>query len=1235
MKRKEFWLINCILFLFFTICFSTFGQANHLKIILMAGQSNMVGVGNNSELPSNLQNIQTDVPVYISLMCDASIANQWTYLQPGDGELLSSHGCELSFADGLKQTYPNDNFALIKCAMGGSVLAAEWLSPTAGGPAIYYTSFINCVNSALNSLPTGTTYELIGMLWMQGESDATNLSWANNYEFNLTSFITDVRSALGVPQMPFIIGKIDTQSAWTYNAIVRQAEDNVASNVNNCTIIDTQGYPTDGIHYTSAGYVQMGNAFKVALTSSLTDNLPIGFLDNVSQTSGSGWAYDQDAGTLPIDVHIYIDGRFYAAVTANQSRPDLVTAGITPNAEHGFSFTITGYDPTRAHEVIAYAINYGGGDNPVLTNCPATIGTQPSGNSTISNVAGPSNIVITTTQRLAGAIHSLTWNGKEFIDSFDHGRQLQSATSFNGYGECFNPTEAGCSQDGTGNTSTSFLQYLNASGNYLETQCLPAFWTQPGFTAPGCGSAVNTTQRASHYFHKKVTIGIPNMPHVIKYDVGFDIPSGEICTSGTFEALTGYMPSEFSVFWTYDPASQQLTALSDGPGEQGLPVVFSTTDNNYAMGIYSPDLPDPQWIGAGYGRFRFTSENCTKWNCVFRENSTPAGTYNYQCYVIVGSLANVTTSMTQLYNYLSPVSVGGTATASPLSVCNGAASTISVSDYAGNIQWQSSADGFSWTDIPGANAASYATSAMTTTTYYRAVVTNGSSAPANSTTTSVTVYAPLTAGEITGNVSPVCFNTPVTFQSNPSGGNGTNTINWFDNAGNPAGSGSTISWNAISSGCGYYTVSNSCGTATSSTACIVVNPASIGGTATANPSSVCSGTSSNITIAGYTGDIQWQSSPDGSTWSDISGANSSSYSTPALTNSVYYRAVVTNAGCSSENSSIATVTIHPPLTAGAITGYSSPVCYDTPITFQSNPSGGNGTNTINWFDNAGNPTGSGSTISWNAISSGCGYYTVLNSCGTATSSTACIVVNPASVGGTATANPSSVCSGTSSNITIAGYTGDIQWQSSPDGSTWSDISGANSSSYSTPALTNFAYYRAVVTNAGCSSENSNSAIVSVSSIPQTPVITQNGDTLFSSVVSGNQWYYNDTAILNATGNYIVPTNNGNYFVIASDSGCSSDTSSTVAFTLININNPTNNLQSYKIYPNPATTNVLIECDDEIYQQLLSVYNLYSQLLFSTTFYKKTQLNMASYPKGIYILYIRNSKNSYMQRIVKI
>jgi len=72
-----------------------------------------------------------------------------------------------------------------------------------------------------------------------------------------------------------------------------------------------------------------------------------------------------------------------------------------------------------------------------------------SGDAVIRAKAGVSDIVITTTSRLAGAIHSLKWNDMEFIDSLDHGRQLQSACSFDMarpgpfWAECFNPTEAG------------------------------------------------------------------------------------------------------------------------------------------------------------------------------------------------------------------------------------------------------------------------------------------------------------------------------------------------------------------------------------------------------------------------------------------------------------------------------------------------------------------------------------------------------------------------------------------------------------------------------------------------------------------------------------------------------------------------------------------------------------------------------------------------------------------------
>ena len=84
----------------------------------------------------------------------------------------------------------------------------------------------------------------------------------------------------------------------------------------------------------------------------------------------------------------------------------------------------------------------------------ASLEAAVSGDAQIRAKAGPSEIVITTTSRLAGAIHSLTWNGREFIDSADHGRQLQSASNFDAgsriTGETYNPTEAGSRFDGAG-----------------------------------------------------------------------------------------------------------------------------------------------------------------------------------------------------------------------------------------------------------------------------------------------------------------------------------------------------------------------------------------------------------------------------------------------------------------------------------------------------------------------------------------------------------------------------------------------------------------------------------------------------------------------------------------------------------------------------------------------------------------------------------------------------------------
>lgn len=282
---------------------------------------------------------------------------------------------------------------------------------------------------------------------------------------------------------------------------------------------------------------------------------------------------------------------------------------------------------------------------------------SPSGDAVIRAKAGDSEIVITTTSRLAGAIHSLTWNGKEFIDSFDHGRQLQSACSFNCakpgefWAECYNPTEAGSRADGEGAKTISRLLKLEASGNELKTVTQAAFWLKPGEKSEG-RDALNEKTLSDHLIAKHVRIGYKDMPRVLDYRVTFTVPKDERHTHAQFEALTGYMPIEFSRFRKFDGATGELKYVDDGPGEQSAPVVFFTESGSHAMGIFSPDQPSRGFERFGYGRFRFPEAKVVKWNCVFRINVSQGikpGEYSYRMFVPIGTLEDVKRDLRTLH----------------------------------------------------------------------------------------------------------------------------------------------------------------------------------------------------------------------------------------------------------------------------------------------------------------------------------------------------------------------------------------------------------------------------------------------------------------------------------------------------------------------------------------------------------------------------------------------------------
>ncbi|MFC4232298.1 LamG-like jellyroll fold domain-containing protein, partial [Parasediminibacterium paludis] len=158
------------------------------------------------------------------------------------------------------------------------------------------------------------------------------------------------------------------------------------------------------------------------------------------------------------------------------------------------------------------------------------------------------------------------------------------------------------------------------------------------------------------------------------------------------------------------------------------------------------------------------------------------------------------------------------------------------------------------------------------------------------------------------------------------------------------------------------------------------------------------------------------------------------------------------------------------------------------------------------------------TLSYTGITATTRYRAILTNgaCGTAISAVGIITVNPASVAGTATGT-AAVCAGTNSTtLSLSGYTGTIQWQSSTDNNTFISIAGATNSTYIAANLSTTTYYKAVVTNASCTAAISNTVVVTIKQ-PSTSITT-------ASICAGGSYSFNGTNYTTA-GTYVVHKTN--------------------------------------------------------------------------------------------------------------
>jgi hypothetical protein len=259
-------------------------------------------------------------------------------------------------------------------------------------------------------------------------------------------------------------------------------------------------------------------------------------------------------------------------------------------------------------------------------------------------------IQICSTPRCAGAIDHVSWNGKQFISDFDHGRELQVAVTSDNTGECFNPTEAGANNDGQGPLTSSRLLGINLAGNVLRTTSLPAYWMWPGTCEPGCGCARNTVKTSNNVMNKAVSIGGYGVANSIQFQ--FDITIPENHGSVQIESPTGYQWAEFNTYFRFNKASGQISveaACINCMTEHPDPLIISTQDHAYAIGSYIYNSP-PGTISYAQGYFPGPGTfQTSKWSNVWRVGVTPAGTkYAFLSFVCVGNLDMVVDCLRKL-----------------------------------------------------------------------------------------------------------------------------------------------------------------------------------------------------------------------------------------------------------------------------------------------------------------------------------------------------------------------------------------------------------------------------------------------------------------------------------------------------------------------------------------------------------------------------------------------------------
>jgi hypothetical protein len=269
-----------------------------------------------------------------------------------------------------------------------------------------------------------------------------------------------------------------------------------------------------------------------------------------------------------------------------------------------------------------------------------------------------------------GATWRWFWNGIQFVNHADYGREIQAAFYY-GKTVDLDPNEAGDQltfdfQDPSIKHGSPILQFEN-QGTTQITRAVPLNWLPTVFG----GDQDHPVIWDSLVLGKDLTLDFNNLGPVARYTTHLTLPSA---AEGGIQNPVGYLLSSFDRYWTYDAGSQTLTEVTnvipDGCTANSDTafggyaffvdfggIIMSDASGANAMGVYA--------VGVGHGgsvsylaMFKFfcwgdgpseTSSDTTAWSGVSGNGTVPAGETTYNVYLITDSVQNVTARMDDLF----------------------------------------------------------------------------------------------------------------------------------------------------------------------------------------------------------------------------------------------------------------------------------------------------------------------------------------------------------------------------------------------------------------------------------------------------------------------------------------------------------------------------------------------------------------------------------------------------------